>query len=121
MFCVKMIYVSNCLTVGLLFFSRMIKIHEGGLLQIWKRKWWPKSNFCAGSTVPEAKPISLRDVQSAFYVCLVGVFLGAFAFVVEIFYHKCKRCLQNTEKLESNTDTWKETRANVQGDMNGNA
>ena len=66
----------------------MIKINEGGLLQIWKRKWWPKSNFCAGNSIPEAKPISLMDVQSAFYVCLIGVFIGSLAFVTEIFIHK---------------------------------
>ena len=66
----------------------MIKIHEGGLLQIWKRKWWPKSSFCAGSSIPEAKPISLMDVQSAFYACVIGLLLSKIAFLIELALNK---------------------------------
>jgi hypothetical protein len=66
----------------------MLKIHEGGLFQIWKRKWWPKSNFCKGNQIPEAKPISLMDVQSAFYVCVIGIFVGFVAFTIELVVHK---------------------------------
>lgn len=82
----------------------MIKINEGGLFQIWKRKWWPKSNFCAGDTVPEAKPISLLDVQSAFYVCVIGIFLGLLAFVVEVLIHRYSS-YKRTRKLCEQSET----------------
>ncbi|XP_060581241.1 glutamate receptor ionotropic, kainate glr-3-like, partial [Ruditapes philippinarum] len=71
-----------------IFSEQMLKIHEGGLFQIWKRKWWPKSNFCEGNQIPEAKPISLMDVQSAFYVCVIGIFVGFVAFTIELVVHK---------------------------------
>ena len=61
----------------------MMKIHEGGLLQIWKRKWWPKGTFCKGDILTEAKPISLMDVQSAFYVCAIGITFSGIVFGVE--------------------------------------
>ncbi|XP_060558639.1 glutamate receptor ionotropic, delta-1-like [Ruditapes philippinarum] len=73
-----------------IFSKQIIKLHESGLLQIWKRKWWPKANFCTGNTVTEAKPISLMDVQSAFYVCVIGIFFGAMAFIIELIIYKCR-------------------------------
>ncbi|XP_053403155.1 glutamate receptor U1-like [Mercenaria mercenaria] len=83
------------------FSEQMIKIHEGGLYQIWKRKWWPKSNFCAGNSIPEAKPISLMDVQSAFYVCLIGIFLGSIAFLVEYCWYKYSSYRQKRRNYSS--------------------
>ncbi|XP_060589780.1 glutamate receptor ionotropic, kainate glr-3-like isoform X1 [Ruditapes philippinarum] len=79
-----------------IFSEQMIKIHESGLLEIWKRKWWPKSSFCAGNSLPEAKPISLMDVQSAFYVCVIGIFVGLLTFIIEIIVHRCKSCSKKT-------------------------
>jgi hypothetical protein len=73
----------------------MMKIHEGGLLQIWKRKWWPKSSFCAGNSITEAKPISLMDVQSAFYVCVIGLVLSMIAFLTEIVLNKYRWYYRN--------------------------
>lgn len=81
----------------------MMKIHEGGLFQIWKRKWWPQSNFCTGNTIPEAKPISLLDVQSAFYVCLIGIVFGFLTFIIEIILHKYWICKQNKRKSSEHT------------------
>jgi len=55
----------------------MLSIHESGLLQVWKRRWWPKAKaVCPGSIVTEAKPISIVDVQSAFFVAAGGAVLG---------------------------------------------
>ncbi|XP_045199719.2 glutamate receptor U1-like isoform X2 [Mercenaria mercenaria] len=97
-----------------IFSKQLIKLHEGGLFQIWKRKWWPKANFCARNTVTEAKPISLMDVQSAFYVCLIGVFLGSVAFIIELLVHRCR--LRNSELCNRQSITRKpsteSTRAN---------
>ena len=64
-------------------------IHESGLIQVWKRKWWPKSkSVCAGSIVAEAKPISIIDVQSAFYVAAGGAVISFCIFVVEVIIGK---------------------------------
>jgi len=43
-------------------------MHESGLMEIWKRKWWPQSQICSSNVKTEAKPIALLDVQSAFYI-----------------------------------------------------
>lgn len=67
-----------------------MKIQESGLLQLWKKKWWPKANFCTSRSYTEAKPISLTDVQSAFYICIIGIFIGSVAFFVEILIKKIR-------------------------------
>ncbi|XP_045201946.2 uncharacterized protein LOC123555366 [Mercenaria mercenaria] len=84
-----------------LFTKQMLAIHESGLLQVWKRKWWPKSKaICAGSIVAEAKPISIIDVQSAFYVAAGGALLSFCVFLVELVIGKCRRltCLSSETK-----------------------
>ncbi|KAL4219425.1 hypothetical protein ACF0H5_022005 [Mactra antiquata] len=80
--------------LGPLFLPHMIKIQESGLLHIWKRKWWPKANFCSGSMVASAKPISLEDVQSAFYVCCIGIVLGLVVLSFEIVIHRCRKWIR---------------------------
>ena len=79
----------------------MISIHESGLLQIWKRRWWPKSNFCSGNIVTEAKPIAIVDVQSAYYVCVLGILIGTTAFVCELIVFHCSKNKGLQSKLES--------------------
>ena len=79
----------------------MISIHESGLLQIWKRRWWPKSNFCSGNIVTEAKPISIVDVQSAYYVCVLGIVIGTIAFVCELIVFRWSKNKNIKRKLQS--------------------
>ncbi|XP_060589774.1 glutamate receptor 3-like [Ruditapes philippinarum] len=68
-----------------IFTKQILSIHESGLLQVWKRRWWPKSmEICAGTIIAEAKPISIIDVQSAFYVAAGGGFIGFCAFLIEV-------------------------------------
>ena len=69
----------------------MLSIHESGLLHVWKRRWWPKSTLCGKSTLPEAKPISIIDVQSAFYVAAGGALIGFGAFLVELLVGKIRQ------------------------------
>lgn len=58
---------------------------------MWKRKWWPKANLCSKLLATQAKPIELTDVQSAFYVCLIGIFLGTIALGIEGILFKCSQ------------------------------
>ena len=78
---------------------RIMKINEGGLLQIWKRKWWPKNNFCVDNQMV-SKPISLMDVQSAFYVCVIGAFVGFVAFLTEVIVFKYRTRHKNKENTD---------------------
>ncbi|ESO96489.1 hypothetical protein LOTGIDRAFT_115937, partial [Lottia gigantea] len=71
-----------------LFYDEMLRIYETGLLQIWKKRWWPKKGTCKGSLVTEAKRIELVDLQSAFYVIAIGIVLASFIIVSECFYFK---------------------------------
>lgn len=81
----------------------MLSIHESGLLQVWKRRWWPKSKaICAGTIVTEAKPISLIDVQSAFYVAAGGAVIGFLAFLIELYVGKCTKYRPKKEVIVSN-------------------
>ncbi|XP_052784781.1 ionotropic receptor 93a-like [Mya arenaria] len=68
-----------------IFSKQMLSMLESGLIQVWKRRWWPKSKvICPGSVVTVAKPISVVDVQSAFYVAGGGAVLGLLAFLMEL-------------------------------------
>ncbi|XP_060603081.1 glutamate receptor ionotropic, kainate glr-3-like [Ruditapes philippinarum] len=72
-----------------IFTKQMLVIQESGLIEVWKRRWWPKSKaICADSIVAEAKPISIIDVQSAFYVAAGGAVISFCIFVVEVIIGK---------------------------------
>ncbi|KAL4220540.1 hypothetical protein ACF0H5_020938 [Mactra antiquata] len=80
------------------FSQELMTLDEMGIFQIWKRKNWPKASFCAGKMTTEAKPITLIDVQSAFYVLVVGMFLGCSAFLCEFIIHKYKQLRASHEQ-----------------------
>lgn len=80
----------------------MLSIHESGLLQVWKRRWWPKSkSICAGSIIAEAKPIKLVDVQSAFYVAAGGALIGFIAFLLEVLAGHILKKRQSNQPIEA--------------------
>ncbi|KAL4222939.1 hypothetical protein ACF0H5_018980 [Mactra antiquata] len=84
-----------------IFTRQMLSIHESGVLQVWKRRWWPKSkSICAGSIIAEAKPIKLIDVQSAFYVAAGGALIGFIAFVLEVIIGHVVKKRRTTQSLE---------------------
>ena len=78
----------------------MLSIHESGLLHVWKRRWWPKATVCSGSVVTQAKPISIIDVQSAFYVAAGGAVIGTLAFFTELIVG---RFVKKKRKLQQNS------------------
>ena len=43
-------------------------MHESGLIKILSKKWWPSSRVCDDGSKTEWKPVSLLDVQGAFYL-----------------------------------------------------
>lgn len=74
-------------------FFRMVAISESGLLSIWKRKWWMRNSTCLGLLIRQAKPISLLDVQSAYYLLLLGITVAGFMTLAE----KARKFLGNRE------------------------
>ncbi|ESP00146.1 hypothetical protein LOTGIDRAFT_141353, partial [Lottia gigantea] len=64
------------------FNDEVMKIYESGLGQTLKRKWWPKQNICL-EPATVAKKINLVDLQSAFYVIGIGIFIALLSVLVE--------------------------------------
>ncbi|XP_055878972.1 glutamate receptor ionotropic, kainate glr-3-like isoform X1 [Biomphalaria glabrata] len=56
-----------------LFSAEILLLSEFGLLNIWIKKWWPEQSVCKGQIVTEAAAISILDIQSVFYLLLVGI------------------------------------------------
>ncbi|KAL5020559.1 hypothetical protein ScPMuIL_003451 [Solemya velum] len=63
--------------------NQMAYIVESGVLQSWKRKWWPKENTCQASET-NVRVITLLDVQSAFYIAGAMFVLALIILVLEI-------------------------------------
>lgn len=48
-------------------------MHESGQIEAWRRRWWTSQKFCKGDLVSEAEAITVVDVQSAFYLLVIGL------------------------------------------------
>lgn len=75
----------------------MKKIIEGGLINKWKKKHWPRQNFCSRGLVTEAKPVTLKDVQGAYYALGFLVFVAACILMVEHVLRARKARSQDTD------------------------
>ncbi|XP_071081479.1 glutamate receptor ionotropic, kainate glr-3-like [Haliotis cracherodii] len=69
----------------------VLKFHESGLMGAWKQKWWPKGSNCSFTQVVH-KPIEISQLQSAFYVLLVGISLA--------FTTMCLECMVRIIRLQ---------------------
>ena len=69
--------------MSLCFSCRLINFHENGLLTIWKQRWWPKEDVCLDMNRTKANAITLIDIQSAFYLAGIGLFLTVLALISE--------------------------------------
>lgn len=83
-------YVVNC---------RIISLQEGGILQTFKEKHWPKSIFCFAPSGFQSKSISLIDLQAAFYLTGVGIIAGLLVLIIEsVFYYFANKCCINLNR-----------------------
>ncbi|XP_050406809.2 glutamate receptor ionotropic, delta-1 [Patella vulgata] len=57
------------------------KILESGVAQILKRPWWPKQGTCPD--LPTTSQIELVDIQSAFYVIVIGISIACLTILIE--------------------------------------
>lgn len=72
------------------FIFRLIKIRETGLLNKWKVEWWPRQSFCSTGTQTIAKPVSLTDVQGAYYAMGILLSCALIALLTETILHLSK-------------------------------
>ena len=68
--------------------SRIIDIHESGLLELWQYQEVTFYNPCDKSMFTGSTPIEFADVQSAFFLIAIGIFLAIVSFSVEFFRHR---------------------------------
>ena len=64
-------------------FCRVTKVKEGGLITKWKKHWWPRQSFCSRGMVTEAKAVTLKDVQGAYYAMAALLLLAACVLIIE--------------------------------------
>ncbi|XP_050407761.1 glutamate receptor ionotropic, delta-1 [Patella vulgata] len=64
------------------FSEETMKILESGLALILQRNWWPDPGTCQEKSA-SSKVIELLDIQSAFYVVLIGVVVATVTMLIE--------------------------------------
>lgn len=62
-----------------------MKFEKAGLLSLLRRKWWPGDEHCEDNVKVNTHVVELEDLQSAFYVLLIGLFLAFLILVLENF------------------------------------
>ena len=63
-------------------------IDESGLLGLWQYQEVTFNNPCDKSMFNGSTPIEFADVQSAFFLLAIGIFLAIVSFAVEFFRHR---------------------------------
>lgn len=53
-------------------------------------KTMAETNFCAGSLIKEAKPMTWIDIQTACYLIGIGTVFGVFILCSEFMFDKCR-------------------------------
>ncbi|KAK7104405.1 hypothetical protein V1264_019127 [Littorina saxatilis] len=66
------------------FSEKILMMHENGLLEKLRERWWPDNNDkCEPYTTTRATEITVVDTQSAFYLLLLGATVGMLALLLE--------------------------------------
>ena len=78
-------------------------MHENGLLEKLREKWWPQASVCEPYTTTSATAVTIVDMQSAFYLLLLGALLGLLALSLEHVlklpvWARLKKCLVLPQK-----------------------
>ena len=58
-------------------------MHENGLLEKIRDRWWPDNAICSPYTTTRATAVTLVDAQAAFYLLCSGAALGLLALCLE--------------------------------------
>ncbi|XP_061185491.1 glutamate receptor ionotropic, kainate glr-3-like [Saccostrea echinata] len=82
-----------------IFSDQIISLQEGGIMQTFKEKHWPKSIFCFAPSGLQSRPISLIDLQAAFYLIGIGILMGFIVLKLEfILSWLSKKCCHQTHE-----------------------
>jgi len=68
-------------------------MQRGGLVEHWRRKFWPNADRCSttatgGTDGDVIQPISVTDIQGAFYVLFIGTGIAFIIFMIERHHHR---------------------------------
>jgi len=73
-----------------------MQMMESGLTEYWRKKLWPKfptnvecqAQSADGTNSGELRRLSLKDIQSPFFVLIIGAGLALSAFLLEIIFYR---------------------------------
>ena len=84
-------------------FFRVIRLHESGLLAVWRQRYWPRLQRCATSRM--ARGIAVADLLGVFYTGLALLLLSSCLLLSELLLHCRARTTDsgNPDVLENNT------------------
>ncbi|XP_067682646.1 glutamate receptor ionotropic, delta-1-like [Haliotis asinina] len=68
-----------------MFSKVLMKFEKAGLLSLLRQKWWPDAVNCEDNVKVKTHVIEIEDLQSAFYVLLIGFFLAFLILLLENF------------------------------------
>ncbi|CAD5113718.1 DgyrCDS2882 [Dimorphilus gyrociliatus] len=83
----------------------LLSLRSGGIIQFWHNKHWPKDKGCTSLNQPTSKPVTILDVQSAFYILLGGLFISLLILIYELIRQKYfpEKLTSKTIKIEINS------------------
>ena len=64
--------------------SRIINLHENGILKYLERKYFTQADRCGADVRADSSPLYISDVWAAFVVLCVGLTISTVCLVVEI-------------------------------------
>lgn len=67
-----------------------MKMHEAGMTERWKDKWWPKINTCSTvSRTGGANSLGMDSIAGVFFVYVSVVGVAIITFLLNLFWQKC--------------------------------
>ncbi|XP_076113503.1 glutamate receptor U1-like [Mytilus galloprovincialis] len=87
------------------FSDGIMAVLEGGLIDLWMSKIWPKLHSCHELLLTRAKPITIFDVQIALYLIGVGICLALLSLLTECFKRRCQRWLKKRSRSRQEGET----------------
>ena len=89
----------------------MLKMIGHGLIEKWKKSYWPKKKQC--KTFHQARALTIEDTQGVFYILITLIAVSGMALVLELVYHSIHdtlRVIQQIRKFSLHrvqfTPTW---------------
>ncbi|XP_046351224.2 glutamate receptor ionotropic, kainate 4-like isoform X1 [Haliotis rufescens] len=76
-----------------LFSQKLVAFSEEGLFVAWKKKWWRGEDECSDGKKMATRAMTLGDLQSAFYILVIGIFMA----ILAIMYEKVVQCRRRSK------------------------